>query len=114
VAISLWDDENANLLAESVGARVSLDKTKLYGELAPAIAQCCGSVEAPMQYGDGQNSPMHGDRVKSDVFGLGTVREYARLAAPTGMKKFALSGTTALSAYQFLTLRNSYWFRGGR
>jgi two-component system invasion response regulator UvrY len=65
VAISLRDDENANLLAESLGAKVLLGKTKLYGELISSIKRGCVSLEAPMPYGDGKHSPMNGDRVKS-------------------------------------------------
>jgi DNA-binding NarL/FixJ family response regulator len=38
VAISIWNDEEAMALAQSFGARVLLDKTKLFGELIPAIS----------------------------------------------------------------------------
>ena len=43
VAISVWNDEKANALAERFGARVLLDKVNLYSQLIPAIKQNCPS-----------------------------------------------------------------------
>jgi chemotaxis response regulator CheB len=40
IAISVWNDEKAKALAESFGARMLLDKTKLFHELIPAIKGC--------------------------------------------------------------------------
>jgi two-component system response regulator DevR len=47
VAISLWNDDDAKLLAESLGAHALLDKMNLYTELIPAIKQFCPSVIIP-------------------------------------------------------------------
>jgi DNA-binding NarL/FixJ family response regulator len=47
VAMSLWNDDEAKALAESFGARVLLDKMKLYSKLIPAIKQFCPSVDIP-------------------------------------------------------------------
>jgi len=47
LAISLYNDDEATALAESFGAKVLLDKTKLYSELIPAIKQYCPSVCIP-------------------------------------------------------------------
>lgn len=47
LAISLYNDSEAAALAESFGAKVLLDKTKLYSELIPAILQFCPSVTIP-------------------------------------------------------------------
>jgi hypothetical protein len=44
LAISLWNDTEAKVLAESLGAAVLLDKGKLYSELIPAIRQFCPKV----------------------------------------------------------------------
>src|ERR1700681_87639 len=44
MAISLWNDTEAKVLAESLGAAVLLDKAKLYSELIPAIKQFCPKV----------------------------------------------------------------------
>jgi DNA-binding NarL/FixJ family response regulator len=41
VAISVWNDENAKVLAKRFGARVLLDKVNLYSELISAIKQNC-------------------------------------------------------------------------
>jgi len=41
LAISLWNDAEANTLAKSLGAAVLLDKARLYSELIPAIKQFC-------------------------------------------------------------------------
>ena len=40
LAISLWTDDQTKALAESFGAVMLLDKTKLAFELIPAIKQC--------------------------------------------------------------------------
>jgi DNA-binding NarL/FixJ family response regulator len=47
LAISVWNDEKAHALADSFGAHVLLDKTKLYSELVPAILQFCQNVSIP-------------------------------------------------------------------
>jgi hypothetical protein len=47
VAISLWNDDDAKILAESFGAQVLLDKMNLYSEVIPAIKQLCPSVIIP-------------------------------------------------------------------
>src|ERR1700676_1035576 len=47
VAMSLWNDDNAKLLAKSFGSHVLLDKMNLYSELMPAIKQFCPSVIIP-------------------------------------------------------------------
>jgi DNA-binding NarL/FixJ family response regulator len=47
LAISLYNDDDATALADSFGAKVLLDKTKLYSELIPAIMQFCPSVCIP-------------------------------------------------------------------
>lgn len=47
LAISLWNDDDAKALAESFGAKVLLEKTKLYSELIPAIKQFCPDVKVP-------------------------------------------------------------------
>jgi two-component system response regulator DevR len=47
VAISLWNDDDAKVLAESFGAHALLDKMNLYSELIPAIKQFCPSVNIP-------------------------------------------------------------------
>jgi two-component system response regulator DevR len=39
VAISLWNDDDAKVSAESFGAHLLLDKMNLYSELIPAIKQ---------------------------------------------------------------------------
>ena len=46
LAISVRIDEEAKALADSFGAQVLLDKTKLFSELLPAIRECClnGSI----------------------------------------------------------------------
>ena len=44
LAISIWNDERARVLADSLGAYVLLDKTKLVAELIPAIRECCLSI----------------------------------------------------------------------
>lgn len=44
LAMSLWNDEDAKTLADSFGARVLLDKTKLFSDLIPAIMQFCPDV----------------------------------------------------------------------
>lgn len=48
VAISIWNDADATALAESLGAAVLLDKTKLYAELIPTIKQHCPKVATPI------------------------------------------------------------------
>jgi DNA-binding NarL/FixJ family response regulator len=40
LAISFWNDDQTKALAESFGAVVVLDKTKLVAELIPAIKRC--------------------------------------------------------------------------
>jgi DNA-binding NarL/FixJ family response regulator len=47
VAVSLWNDEEAKVLAKRFGAHVLLDKMKLYTELIPAIKKFCPSVSIP-------------------------------------------------------------------
>jgi DNA-binding NarL/FixJ family response regulator len=47
LAISVGNDADAKALAESFGARVLLDKTKLYSELIPTILQFCPNVTIP-------------------------------------------------------------------
>ena len=44
LAISVWNDEKAHALAESLGAKVLLDKANLYSTLIPAIKHHCTSV----------------------------------------------------------------------
>jgi DNA-binding NarL/FixJ family response regulator len=63
LAISMWDDQNANVLAASLGAELLLDKTKLYAELVTTIMRCCGNEEVPMTYGEGANHSIIGERV---------------------------------------------------
>jgi DNA-binding NarL/FixJ family response regulator len=41
LAISIWDDADANALAQSLGARALLDKTNLYSTLIPAVKKFC-------------------------------------------------------------------------
>jgi DNA-binding NarL/FixJ family response regulator len=41
LAMSVWNDEKAHVLAESFGAKVLLDKANLYSTLIPAIKQHC-------------------------------------------------------------------------
>jgi hypothetical protein len=45
--MSLWNDNEAMALAERFGAKVLLDKMKLYTELIPAIKRFCPSVNIP-------------------------------------------------------------------
>jgi hypothetical protein len=47
LSTSLWNDDDAKALAESLGAHVLLDKMKLYGELIPAIKTFCPHVSIP-------------------------------------------------------------------
>ena len=47
LAISVRNDEEAKALADSLGARVLLDKTKLFSELIPAIKQFCSNESIP-------------------------------------------------------------------
>jgi DNA-binding NarL/FixJ family response regulator len=47
LAISLWNDGDAKALAKNFGAKMLLDKTKLYSELIPAIKQFCPNVSIP-------------------------------------------------------------------
>ena len=44
LAMSVWNDEKAHALAESLGAKVLLDKANLYSTLIPAIKHYCASV----------------------------------------------------------------------
>ena len=48
IALSVWDDADVNTLAESLGAKVLLDKTRLYRELIPTIVQFCPKIAAPI------------------------------------------------------------------
>lgn len=41
LAVSLSNDRKAEVLAQSFGARLLLDKTKLFSKLVPAIRECC-------------------------------------------------------------------------
>jgi DNA-binding NarL/FixJ family response regulator len=45
LALSFSNDEEANILAESYGVAVLLDKMKLYNELLPAISRLMGRVK---------------------------------------------------------------------
>jgi DNA-binding NarL/FixJ family response regulator len=47
LAISLWNDHDTKILAQSFGAHALLDKMNLYSELIPAIKQFCPSVIIP-------------------------------------------------------------------
>jgi DNA-binding NarL/FixJ family response regulator len=47
LAISLWNDFDTKALAESFGAKVLLEKTKLFSELIPAITHFCPNVNIP-------------------------------------------------------------------
>jgi DNA-binding NarL/FixJ family response regulator len=54
LAISIWNDEQAKALADRLGAKTLLDKTKLYSELIPAIKFYCfgnGSEKATQDLG---------------------------------------------------------------
>jgi two-component system chemotaxis response regulator CheB len=44
LAMSVWNDDKAHALAESLGAKVLLDKANLYSTLIPAIKHYCASV----------------------------------------------------------------------
>jgi DNA-binding NarL/FixJ family response regulator len=44
LALSISNDDEAKILAESYGVAVLLDKMKLYNELLPAIRRCMGKV----------------------------------------------------------------------
>lgn len=46
LAISVWNDEKAHVLAESLGAKVLLDKANLYSTLIPAIKNYCTNVRS--------------------------------------------------------------------
>jgi DNA-binding NarL/FixJ family response regulator len=41
LAISIWNDDDAIALAQSLGAKALLDKTNLFSELIPAIKKYC-------------------------------------------------------------------------
>lgn len=59
LAISIWNDQDAKELAESLGAKTLLDKTKLYSELIPAIKHFCkltGGSTAPHDVATGQST----------------------------------------------------------
>jgi hypothetical protein len=45
VAISIWNDDDANALAESFGARVLLDKVNLASALIPTIKLFCNGTD---------------------------------------------------------------------
>jgi DNA-binding NarL/FixJ family response regulator len=47
LAISIWNDDEAKALAESLGAKVLLDKYNLFSALIPAIRQFCPKVVIP-------------------------------------------------------------------
>lgn len=49
VAMSIWDDEETKLLAESYGALQLIDKTELSCELHPAIEECGARIRSPRQ-----------------------------------------------------------------
>jgi chemotaxis response regulator CheB len=46
IAISTFNDEEAQALAASYGALILLDKMKLFNELIPTIAKCCANLAA--------------------------------------------------------------------
>lgn len=48
IALSVWHDADAKALAESLGAKVLLDKTRLSNELIPTIMQLCPKTVAPI------------------------------------------------------------------
>jgi DNA-binding NarL/FixJ family response regulator len=47
LAMSVWNDADAEALAESFGAKSLLDKNNLFSELIPAITQFCQDVTIP-------------------------------------------------------------------
>lgn len=49
IAMSIWDDEETKLLAESYGALRLIDKTELSRELIPAIEECGARIRSPKQ-----------------------------------------------------------------
>jgi chemotaxis response regulator CheB len=46
IAISTFNDEEAQALAASYGALILLDKMTLFNELIPTIAKCCPNLAA--------------------------------------------------------------------
>jgi hypothetical protein len=48
LAISIWNDEDAKILADSFGAVTLLDKPKLADELLPAIKHYANESDAPL------------------------------------------------------------------
>ena len=68
IAISVGIDEKAHGLAASFGARVLLDKTKLFSELMPAIKQYCSDtprtvlrLQEPLRTASGPSTPPRND-----------------------------------------------------
>ena len=50
IAMSIWNDEETKLLAESYGALRLIDKTELSGELIPAIKECVARIRSRQQF----------------------------------------------------------------
>jgi len=55
VAMSLWNDTDAKALAESMGARMLLDKANLYSTLIPAIKLFCPNVDQAQHFSGNGN-----------------------------------------------------------